>query len=249
MKIAIIGLGKTGSLIQSAAKARGHSTITIDSGKPEADFPTIQAAPLVECDCCIDFTHPDTILDTIQYVLSNNVPLVVGTTGWYDNLTTVKELVSQSNSAFLYATNFSIGVQLFSAVVRHAASLFNAFDEYDVAGFEMHHNQKADSPSGTARTIAEILVEQTEKKQTILYGSPDRQINATELHFPSLRCGHIPGLHEAIFDSEVDTVRIQHTARNRHGFARGAVRAAEWLQGKTGFFSINDLIEEALQEK
>ena len=200
MKLAILVLGKTGGLIQSSALQRGHTVITVDPTVPGADFKTLQDAPLADCDCCIDFTSPAVILDSIKYILPLGTDLVVGTTGWYDEIDTVQAWVREHNASFLYASNFSIGVHLFSAVLQKAAEVFNAFDEYDVAGMELHHNQKADSPSGTACTVADILLNGIDRKTEIVYGAPDRQILPHELQFSSLRCGDFPGTHEAIFD-------------------------------------------------
>jgi 4-hydroxy-tetrahydrodipicolinate reductase len=246
MKIAIVGLGKMGTLIADISKQRGHTIVTVDPHAATADVRSVDDLPLADIDACIEFSHPDAVLHSISTLVAAGIPLVVGTTGWYDKIESVRSMVEQSKSAFLYASNFSIGVHVFAEILRHATALFNHFEQYDVAGVESHHNQKADSPSGTARTLAEILLDGLTRKEKLVFGSPDRRIEPNELQFSSMRCGSIPGEHEICFDSEVDSIRLTHTARSRTGFALGAVQAAEWLVGKQGFFTIEDLIREAL---
>lgn len=246
MKLAIIGLGKMGTLIETIAKQRGHETLSIDPHNPQADYTDVNAAPLGQCDCCIEFSHPSVVVNSIKSVITSAVPIVVGTTGWDTEQEAIQRFVKEKNGTLLYSSNFSIGVQVFSKIMQHAARLLNAFEQYDVAGFEAHHREKADSPSGTARTLADILLAECSRKDSILFGAPDRKVNANELQFSSVRCGAIPGTHSIHFDSEVDNITLSHTARNREGFAVGAVLAAEWLRSKKGFFTIDDLINEAL---
>lgn len=246
MNIGIIGLGKMGSLVAEIAQQRGHSVVTVDPSHPTANYTAVADLPLDTIAACIEFSQPDSVIENISTVVGAGVPLVVGTTGWYDKLGEIQKRVADADSAFLYASNFSIGVHIFAEIVRHATAVFNHFEQYDVAGFETHHNQKADSPSGTARTLADIVLAGLARKEKLVFGCPDRKIEPEELQFSSMRCGAVPGVHEIHFDSEVDSIRLTHTARNRTGFALGAVQAAEWLQGKKGFFSIEDLIRDAL---
>ncbi len=249
MKIAIIGYGKMGRAIERIALDRQHQIVTIDQSAPKADFTEISKTSLAGVDAAIDFTTPAAALGNIAQVVGLKVPLVVGTTGWYEQEAQVRKQVEQADSAFLYASNFSIGVHIFLEIVKNAAKIINRFDSYDAAGFELHHNKKADSPSGTAITISEVLQECLERKTDLVYDRLDRQPAQNELHFASIRCGSIPGIHEVLFDSEVDTISLRHSARSRDGFALGAVLAAEWLAGRKGFFTINDFMQAMLAAK
>ena len=243
MKIALIGYGKMGKLCQEIALKRNHQVITIDP--LNADHSEINAQSLAEVDVCIDFSSPKVVLENIRKVAELNKNLVVGTTGWYDHLEEVKEITK--NIGFLYASNFSVGMNLFFQMTKDAAKLMNKFNDFDVAGVELHHNQKLDSPSGTTTTLANILKDNLDRKEKLVYDIVDRKIEPNELHFASLRCGSIPGTHSIFFDSTADTIELKHTARNREGFASGAVLAAEWLNGKQGFFTFSDIIKEERQ--
>jgi len=246
MKIGIIGYGKMGQLIENAASAKGHTCISIDPINPNAAYQELSNSLLDQLDVCIEFSHPDCVLENISKIVASRTNLVVGTTGWYSSIDTVRLAVQEAQIGFIYASNFSVGVHIFSEIVRNAAKIINKFEEYDIAGVETHHNQKADSPSGTARTLAEILVENLDRKEKLVFETLDRKIDPKELHFTSVRCGHVPGIHEINMDSEVDTITLKHSARNRGGFAKGAVFAAEWLANKKGFFSIQDLVKETI---
>lgn len=237
MKIALLGLGKTGSVVAEIAKERGHQVFVIDPSHPSANAKSILPDDLQDCAVCIDFSNPEAVLENIKKVCALGKPIVVGTTGWYKQLAEARHLVESANSALLYASNFSPGVNVFNEIVAAAAKIMNKFEQYDVAGLEAHHSQKADSPSGTAHTLAEILLENLDRKTTILNAIGNRKIQPDELLFTSVRCGAIPGTHEVIFDSEADSISLKHSARNRTGFALGAVLAAEWLLGKKGFFT------------
>jgi 4-hydroxy-tetrahydrodipicolinate reductase len=244
LKIALIGYGKMGRKLKEQSQLRGHSAVTIDPHIEEADFRTIDQNSLANVDVAIDFSHPETALVNFEKVLSHNVPLVAGVTGWYDKIDAVQKLVNNNSGAFLYASNFSLGVHIFIKGCEQFAKIINHFPAYDVAGFEAHHNQKADSPSGTAHTIVSKLLENIERKEIAVFDAPNRKIAENELSFPSIRCGEIPGTHSVIFDSSVDTIELTHRARSRDGFALGAIIAAEWLVNKRGFFTIDNLIEE-----
>jgi 4-hydroxy-tetrahydrodipicolinate reductase len=225
-KIALIGYGKMGRMVEDVAIQKGHTIFS----KQDIHL----------ADVCIDFSHPSVVLENIQMVAKAGKNLVVGTTGWYDHINQVQTLVEKTKIGFLYAPNFSIGVHLFLKMVSYAASLINQFDEYDVGVIESHHNKKADSPSGTANAICNVLLQNIDRKKTIV--SDGEQISPSTLQVSSLRCGSIPGTHSVLFDSQADTITLTHQARNREGFARGAVSAAEWLQGKKGFFTLEEMI-------
>lgn len=173
-------------------------------------------------DICIDFTHPDAAVESIHRLAKENKSIVMGTTGWYDRLPEVEAIVKKYQIGLLYSANFSLGVNLFLQVVEEAAKKFLSFD-YNVAGIESHHHQKIDAPSGTALAIEKRV------------GVP--------VKFASVRCGSIPGKHELIFDSPVDQITLIHEARSREGFALGAVQAAEWLKGKTGLYTMEDMFK------
>lgn len=246
MKIAIIGYGRMGQVISRIAKGRGHNVISIDPKKDEADFKEINKGSLNGVDVCIDFTHPHCIIENIHAVSKLGKSLVAVTTGWYDKLEDVKKVVA--GIGFIYSSNFSIGVNVFFEIVKNAAKIMDKFESYDIGGMEYHHNKKADSPSGTAITIAEILRDNIGRKKEIVYDIVDRQIKSNELHFASARIGSIPGTHTVIFDSNADTIELTHKARNREGFALGSVLAVEWLNNKKGVFTINDFLKEIVEK-
>ncbi len=247
MNIAIIGYGKMGREVEKAAKSRGISvTATIDPNSSEASFREITAESLKGADVVIDFTHPDVLVSNVIKVAALKKNMLVGTTGWYGRLYEVKKIVKDSGIGFLYSSNFSVGVNIFFKVVEAAARLVDKVPAYDAFGYELHHSQKADSPSGTAKTLAELLTANIKRKIKINYDRVNRRISPEELHFASIRAGSIPGTHVVGFDSEADAIEIKHTARSRSGFALGAVLAAEWLRKKKGFFEMNDFVSEFL---
>ena len=245
MKIALIGYGKMGKIIEQIALAGGHEIAAVIDpviGKTiaETNFDSIDAA--------IEFSQPSAAVANIVALAQRKVPTVTGTTGWLSQMDEVKSAVEASNSALLWSSNFSIGVNLFFRIAWYAAELANKFPEYDVGGFESHHNKKLDSPSGTAKTLAEGVIDKIDRKKKIVWETLDRKPEMDELHFPSLRLGNIPGTHSLFFDSQADTIEITHTARSREGFASGAVRAAEWLAAKErhGIFTIDEMLKEIL---
>lgn len=241
MKIALIGYGKMGKLIEEIALQQQLQIVAkID---PKLDTSEINEKNLCKADVCIDFSTPETALENIKKLCTLNQTIVVGTTGWYEHLNTVKELVALHKNALLYAPNFSIGVHLFLKMVSDAATLINQFDDYDVSGYEVHHKEKQESPSGTAKAIAEILQKQIDRKKAITYEKMNRKVTSDELHFASLRAGFNPGQHTVLFESYEDTITLTHQARNREGFAKGALLAAKWLLNKKGFYTIHDLME------
>ncbi|MBI2176144.1 4-hydroxy-tetrahydrodipicolinate reductase [Candidatus Woesearchaeota archaeon] len=247
MKIALIGYGKMGREVERVAKLRGHTVCAIiDKSEPAATYKEVDGSGscFKDADVVIDFTMPAAALTNISRVTAAGKNMVVGTTGWYDSITDAKQLVGQSGIGFIYSSNFSVGVNVFYRIVEAAARLVNKVPEYDVFGYELHHSQKLDSPSGTAKSIAEILLKNIGRKKQAQYEKLERRINPDEVHFASIRGGSIPGTHVVGFDSEADTIELKHTARSRAGFALGAVMAAEWLKGKKGFFTMNDFISD-----
>lgn len=240
MKLALIGYGKMGRAIEQAAIKKGHEIVSkID---PKETHTIITAESLNEAEICLDFSRPDQVVTNILQAASLGKSLVVGTTGWYDKIPEVKKIVEKYQIGLVYAPNFSIGVQLFLKLVEQAALLVNGHAEYDIAGFEAHHAKKMDIPSGTAQSMMAALLKNLSRKTKIKINSLEKPLEKEEIHLTSLRCGSIPGEHRVIFDSDYDTLEIRHSARSRIGFAYGAVVAAERLQGKKGFFHLDEIL-------
>lgn len=227
MKIALIGHGKMGRLVETLANQQGHTVVAIFNRE------TIAPNKLREADVCIDFSHPEAALDHIYASTEASTNLVMGTTGWTEHLSEAQKLVDKSGIGFIYSPNFSLGVALFLRMVKAAAQMVNPFHAYDVGLFEAHHNKKVDAPSGTAKILADTL-------SRSMAGRPASK----QPEISSMRCGSIPGTHTITFDSPSDTITLTHQARNREGFAEGALYAAEWLKNKKGFFTLDDLLEE-----
>ncbi len=240
MKIALIGYGKMGQLIEEIACGLNHEIVAkID---PHLELKEITEKTLNQADVCIDFSKPACFIENLKKLALLKKQVVAGTTGWYDQMDLVKTLVNDSGIGFIYASNFSIGVNIFLKIVEDATKTFNQFLSYDASGFEIHHKNKKDSPSGTAKSVASVILDKLDRKNNIVYDIVDRKIKDDELHYASIRAGANPGQHSVIFDSEEDTITLVHQARNRTGFAKGALIAAEFLQHKKGFYTINDLM-------
>jgi 4-hydroxy-tetrahydrodipicolinate reductase len=244
MKIALLGYGKMGKIIEKIATDRKHEIVLkIDNN----NLDELTTENLQKADVAIEFTMPGSVLSNIQICFAAGVPVVVGTTGWYDELENVKQQCEANNSTLLYATNFSVGVNIFFHINKMLAKLMNNYPYYDVQVEEIHHTQKLDSPSGTAITIAEGIIENIDAKNkwsNVLVtdeNTADENIKQNELLIESLRIDSVPGTHTVIYDSEVDSIEFKHTAHNRSGFALGAVLAAEWLKDKKGFHSVQDM--------
>jgi 4-hydroxy-tetrahydrodipicolinate reductase len=248
-----------GKMVERTALDQGHTItaivdpLTQDSNPPSAAkmFQGIpEAGDLCEAEAAIEFTQPGTALANIKALAEKKIPSVIGTTGWYDHLDEARQTVEKSGAALIWASNFSLGVNMFYRIAWYAAQLADYFPEYDVGGFESHHNKKLDSPSGTAKTLVEGTLARIKRKDKAVWETLDRRPQPNELHFPSLRLGSIPGQHSLVFDSQADTIEITHTARSREGFASGAVRAAEWLlnsgTARTGIFTIDDMLKDIL---
>lgn len=242
MNIALIGYGKMGQIIERFAVERGHEIVLKISIDNAEDLTT---ANLRKADVAIDFSTPDTVINNIYACFDANVPLVVGTTGWYGELQKIKDECVSRNNTLLYGSNFSIGVNLFFHLNEVLAKMMNNYPAYEVQVEEIHHTHKLDSPSGTAITIAEGVIDNLERKSewvNELDGNlSDEVIKQEQLLIASQRIGEVPGTHSVIYSSEVDDIEIKHTAHSRAGFALGAVVAAEWLQNKQGFYNIADI--------
>jgi 4-hydroxy-tetrahydrodipicolinate reductase len=256
MNIALIGYGKMGKMVEQAAIAKGHkitvivdpfakdtqTAIKISKSIADADFSSVNAA--------IEFTQPDTAAENILALAKKRIPIVVGTTDWHVHLSKVSKAIDKAETSMIWASNFSIGVNLFYRIAWYAAELANNFPEYDVGGFEVHHNKKIDSPSGTAKILAEGVLSRIERKKRMVWETMNNKPEADEFHFPSLRMGNVPGTHSLFFDSQADTIEITHTARTREGFASGAILAAQWLtaEERQGVFTIHDMMNDLFKE-
>jgi len=244
MKIALLGYGKMGRIIEKIATDRKHE-IVLKISSSNADELTTEN--LKKADIAIEFSTPSTVLSNIAACFEAGLPVVVGTTGWYDRMDEVKELCSENQGSILYGTNFSVGVNIFFHVNKVLAKLMNNYPYYDVQVEEIHHTQKLDAPSGTAITIAEGIIENMDAKdkwQSVLIADntdADDNVKNGELLIESYRIDSVPGTHTVIYDSEVDSIEFKHTAHNRNGFALGAVLAIEWLKDKKGFHAVNDM--------
>jgi 4-hydroxy-tetrahydrodipicolinate reductase len=223
MKIALLGFGKMGRKIEEIALQKGHEIVCKISSQDKA------GEGLQEADLCIDFSHAEAILEHVEIAISLGKNLVIGTTGWNAHLSQVCDLVKNSQIGLLYSSNFSVGMHIFRHIVAEAAHWANACEEYDIALQESHHQTKSDSPSGTALALADLLLQRIKRK------------NIENLSISSSRCGDIPGTHTLILDSPIDTLTLTHVARKRDGFAAGAIKAAEWLQGRQGVYTFEDI--------
>jgi 4-hydroxy-tetrahydrodipicolinate reductase len=230
MKIALLGYGRMGKEIEKIALSRGHQIVAkIDK---DTSLEGLEAA-----DVAINFSVPSAAVTNISQALHLSIPVVCGTTGWLDKLEEVNALCLQQNSAFLYASNFSLGVNLFFELNKNLARLMNHQSQYNPRIDEIHHTQKLDAPSGTAITLAEGLIENSQYEGWLLDSNKENQVKIT-----AQRIDDVPGTHTGFYESEIDTLEIKHTAHNRSGFALGAVVAAEWIVGKHGIFGMNDVL-------
>ena len=236
MNIAIIGYGKMGKEIERIALERGHSISLKISSKNASEF-TVEN--LKGTDAAIEFTNPDLAVPNINTCIDANVPIVVGTTGWYDQYEIVKEKVLNEGGTLLPATNCSIGVNVFFKVNEVLAKMMNKQTAYDVELDEIHHTQKLDSPSGTAITLAEGVLANLDRKNKWVNAKSNQE---NELSVISHRINDVPGTHSVKYLSAIDDIEIKHTAHNRKGFALGAVVAAEYIHDKKGIFTMNDVL-------
>jgi 4-hydroxy-tetrahydrodipicolinate reductase len=242
LNIAIIGYGRMGKEVELVAKEKGLRVASIITEENNTGGLGITPDSLKGVDVCIDFSVPTAALDNIEAVADCGKSMVVGTTGWYDRLEHVRKLVKEKKIGFLYASNFSLGVNIFSQIVMDASRLFDRYSDYDVSIHEVHHKGKADSPSGTALSLGSTILQSMKRKTELLHETPHGQIKPHQLHVTSTRIGSVTGTHTVLFDSECDSIELVHRAKGRRGFALGAVVAAEWLKGKKGFYTMRDVI-------
>ncbi|WP_337940302.1 4-hydroxy-tetrahydrodipicolinate reductase [Parabacteroides sp.] len=237
MKIALIGYGKMGKTIEQIALSRGHQIVSIvDINNPEE----FQSANFKSADVAIEFTTPATAFDNYMKSFAAGVPVVSGTTGWLDRIGEIKEKCEKEGKTFFYASNFSIGVNIFFALNKYLAKIMNNFPTYNISMTETHHIHKLDAPSGTAITLAEGILENVDRKERWTLETAEQP---TDLPIHAIREGEVPGIHEVTYESDVDYISIKHDAKSRAGFALGAVVAAEFTAGKKGFLGMDDMLQ------
>ena len=225
MKLALLGYGKMGRMVEQAAYREGTEVVAI------VDPISGSRGSLADADVCIDFTEPRAVIENIKGAAAAGVAIVVGTTGWYDRLAEARGLVEESGIGFVYGSNFSVGVNLMFKITHYAAELFSRFPSHDPFIEEAHHKFKQDAPSGTAVFLKRIVESQYNR----------------EVPTSSTRAGYIPGRHVVGFDSEADTLTLAHAARSRAGFVEGALLAARWISGRKGFYEFSEIIDEQLK--
>jgi 4-hydroxy-tetrahydrodipicolinate reductase len=236
MKIALIGYGKMGKEIEKIAVSRGHTIVSIIDVDNMAGFdsPAFKSA-----DAAIEFTTPESAINNFRKCFAAGVPVVAGTTGWLEHLPEVKEACEKGGQTFFYASNYSLGVNIFFAVNKFLAKIMNNYPAYSVRMEEVHHVHKLDAPSGTAITLAEDIAANIGRKTG---WSLEAEEQPTDIAIHCVRRGEVPGIHEVFYESEADVISIKHDAKNRKGFALGAVLAAEFTVGKKGFLGMNDML-------
>ncbi len=237
MKIALIGYGKMGQFIEKIAKERGHEIVSIIDIDNKQDF---MSAAFCSADVAIEFTRPESAVENIRQCFAQGVPVVCGTTGWTAELETVKKDMQIADGTLFWASNYSIGVNIFFELNRQLAKIMDKFDNYNVSMTEIHHIHKLDAPSGTAITLAEGILENISRKTS---WQLDCELTPEEIAIKAVREGEVPGTHTVVYDSSVDSITITHEAKSRQGFALGAVVAAEFTAGKKGFLNMQDLMK------
>lgn len=230
MKIALLGYGKMGKVIEQIALERGHEIVLRKSSQDNFDG-------LKNADVAIDFSIPDSAVSNISECFATNIPVISGTTGWLEHYDEIISLCTEKNGAFIYGSNFSLGVNIFFELNDYLAKMMANLEQYKVSMEEIHHTQKLDAPSGTAISLANGIIENTKYESWTLENP-----NTNEIHIDAKRIENIPGTHSIFYDSEVDQIEIKHTAHNREGFALGAVVAAEWLVDKKGVYTMKDVL-------
>jgi 4-hydroxy-tetrahydrodipicolinate reductase len=230
MKIAILGYGRMGKEIEKIAISRGHEVLI----KKDVDA----LIDITSVDVAIEFSVPDAAFNNISNCIKNNVPVISGTTGWLDKYEDAVSLCKKEKGAFMYASNFSLGVNVFFELNKQLAKMMRNLEDYTISMEEIHHTKKLDAPSGTAITLAEGIIENSRKENWEL-GE-----NTSEENIPIVakRIPDVPGTHTILYTAEVDSIKIKHTAHSRKGFALGAIVAAEWILSKTGVFSMKDVL-------
>ena len=217
MKLGLVGYGKMGKMIERLALERGHEVVSVS-----------------EAEVCFEFTEPGAVVGNVRMLGELGKQMVVGTTGWEAQRELVRELVLHTGVGCVYAANFSLGMQVFYRLAVASGELLRGFPQYDVSGHEVHHREKVDRPSGSAKKLAQLLADSLQR------------CSVKELEFSSERCGSVPGMHAVRFDSKMDTITLTHEVRSRETFAEGALWAAEWVADKKGFYALEEVVEEVM---
>jgi len=253
MRIAIVGYGTMGKLIRREAISNGHTIVAVIdpvAKDTEVTSDALTVESLSGCEVAIDFSHPSVVCDAIVLYARLSIPAVIGTTGWYDKLSVVREAIEGTDCSIIYSGNFSLGVALFREVVKYASRLFAQSGLYDPFLTEIHHAKKADSPSGTLEMLGSSVLEAFPQKQELVRETLHQSRRDESIHLSSVRGGWVPGTHTVYFDSPQDTIELTHRARSREGFAVGAVRAAQWISdGRKGFFTLDDMLGDVFLSK
>ncbi len=230
MKIALLGYGKMGKAIEEVALRRGHEIVLRKDADTSYDG-------LTTADVAIDFSVPTSAVTNITTCLNSNIPVISGTTGWLEDYEIMTALCNEENGAFIYGSNFSLGVNIFFELNEHLAKIMSKFVDYKVQMQEIHHTQKLDAPSGTAITLAKAIIDNSDYSSWAL-----SEAKSDEIYIDAQRIDKVPGTHTVTYDSSVDSIEIKHAAHNREGFALGAILAAEWLVGKSGVYTMKDVL-------
>ncbi|OIP00659.1 MAG: 4-hydroxy-tetrahydrodipicolinate reductase [Bacteroidetes bacterium CG2_30_33_31] len=235
-RLVISGYGKMGKEIERLAILKNWQIVArIDNKMQWEEYSEI----IKSADAIIDFSSPEVVLDNIKNAFEKNIPIIIGTTGWNSELENVKILCEKGNHSLVYGSNFSIGVNIFFKINSQLAELMNKHSSYNVIIEEIHHTKKLDSPSGTAISLANQIIEKLDRKSTVINES---STDSEKLEIISKRIGDVPGIHKIVYNSSIDEIEIMHTAKSRQGFAEGALWAAEWIQSKEGFYNFSDIL-------
>jgi 4-hydroxy-tetrahydrodipicolinate reductase len=246
MRIVLMGYGSMGREVERILAGRGHEVVARVDPAGTGDANTLSKQAGREADVAIEFSLPAAVPGNAELYAELGLDAVVGTTGWSGQLEKVSTTIRAGGTGYLYGPNFSVGVQVFYRLVEAAVRLIDPLESYDLLACEMHHMRKKDSPSGTALALADIILKSSTRKKSVVTEKLDRAPEADELHFASLRGGYSPGQHRLFIDSQADTIELTHTARNRGGFALGAVLGAEWIRGRKGFYQVEDFVRDLL---
>lgn len=245
MNLALLGYGKMGRAVETLAGERGHRVCAVVDG--EEDW-MARAGDLRSCDVAVEFSTPATAVGNIMRCFDMDLPVVVGTTGWYDHLDSIVHDCLSRGQALFVASNFSIGMNIVFELNRQLASLMNGHGEYGVSITETHHVHKLDAPSGTAITLANDIVDRLDRMDGWQLVKGDARPSGSAIPITAVREGEVPGIHEVVYDSDIDTITLRHSAKSRKGLALGALLAAEFLQGRKGYFTMHDLLFSANQK-
>lgn len=242
MNLVLLGYGRMGAEVERLASRKGHGVILKLDLESNREGAGLTSRAVSGADVVVDFTWPESVLANIHRVAGLGLPMVVGTTGWYDRLDEAREIVASAGTGLVYGANFSVGANILFKLAEHAAEIFDRFEDYDPYVFEHHHAGKVDAPSGTALRLADTVVRAIRRKSRVQVGHPEGSISPEAVHVCSLRAGAQFGQHRVGFDSSSDNLELTLTARNREGLARGALWAAEWIRDRKGFFEFSQCL-------